>query len=124
MKATIRIINAHFYSYIGALPEEQTLGNRYIVNLTATYDASKAVESDNVEDAVSYADLYDVIAGNINYSNDKLLEYVAWQILSEILNTYELVDSCEVTIQKAIPPIEGIIDGASVTLSTCRNELV
>ena len=45
MKATIRIVNAQFYSYIGALPEEQVLGNRYIVNLTATYDASQAVQS-------------------------------------------------------------------------------
>ena len=57
MKATIRIVNAHFYSYIGALPEEQVLGNRYIVNLTATYDATKAIQSDDVADAVSYADL-------------------------------------------------------------------
>ena len=86
MKATIRIVNAHFYSYIGALPEEQVLGNRYIVNLTATYDATKAVQSDDVADAVSYADLYDVIADKIGHSRDNLLEYVAGQILTDILD--------------------------------------
>ena len=64
MKATIRIVNAHFYSYIGALPEEQVLGNRYIVNLTATYDATKAVASDDVADAVSYADHSDRADGH------------------------------------------------------------
>lgn len=121
MKATIRIVNAHFYSYIGALPEEQVLGNRYIVNLTATYDATKAVASDDVADAVSYADLYDVIADKVGHSRDNLLEYVAGQILTEILDKYQLVDSCEITIQKAIPPIAGVIEAASVTLAVSRN---
>ena len=122
MKATIRIVNAHFYSYIGALPEEQVLGNRYIVNLTATYDATKAVASDDVADAVSYADLYDVIADKVGHSRDNLLEYVAGQILTEILDKYQLVDSCEITIQKAIPPIAGVIDAASVTLAARRDD--
>ncbi len=122
MKATIRIVNAHFYSYIGALPEEQVLGNRYIVNLTATYDATKAVASDDVADAVSYADLYDVIADKVGHSRDNLLEYVAGQILTEILDKYQLVDSCEITIQKAIPPIAGVIEAASVTLAASREE--
>lgn len=122
MKATIRIVNAHFYSYIGALSEEQVLGNRYIVNLTATYDATQAVQSDDVADAVSYADLYDVVADKIGHSRDNLLEYVAGQILKEILTNYKLVDSCEITIQKAIPPIEGIIEAASVTLVASRND--
>ena len=121
MKATIRIVNAHFYSYIGALPEEQVLGNRYIVNLMATYDATKAVASDDVADAVSYADLYDVIADKVGHSRDNLLEYVAGQILTEILDKYQLVDSCEITIQKAIPPIAGVIEAASVTLATSRD---
>ena len=122
MKATIRIVNAHFYSYIGALPEEQVLGNRYIVNLTATYDATKAIASDDVADAVSYADLYDVIADKVGHSRDNLLEYVAGQILTEILDSYKLVDSCEITIQKAIPPIAGVIDAASVTLAARRDD--
>lgn len=121
MKATIRIVNAHFYSYIGALPEEQVLGNRYIVNLTATYDATKAVANDDVADAVSYADLYDVIADKVGHSRDNLLEYVAGQILTEILDKYQLVDSCEITIQKAIPPIAGVIEAASVTLAASRD---
>ena len=122
MKATIRIVNAHFYAYIGALPEEQVLGNRYIVNLTATYDATKAIASDDVADAVSYADLYDVIADKVGHSRDNLLEYVAGQILTEILANYKLVDSCEITIQKAIPPIAGVIDAASVTLAARRDD--
>ena len=122
MKATIRIVNAHFYSYIGALPEEQVLGNRYIVNITATYDATKAVASDDVADAVSYADLYDVIADKVGHSRDNLLEYVAGQILTEILDKYQLVDSCEITIQKAIPPIAGVIEASSVTLAASREE--
>lgn len=121
MKATIRIVNAHFYSYIGALPEEQVLGNRYIVNLMTTYDATKAVASDDVADAVSYADLYDVIADKVGHSRDNLLEYVAGQILTEILDKYQLVDSCEITIQKAIPPIAGVIEAASVTLAASRD---
>ena len=122
MKATIRIVNAHFYSYIVALHEEQVLGNRYIVNLTATYDATKAVASDDVADAVSYADLYDVIADKVGHSRDNLLEYVAGQILTEILANYKLVDSCEITIQKAIPPIAGVIEAASVTLAASRED--
>lgn len=122
MKATIRIVNAQFYSYIGALPEEQVLGNRYIVNLTATYDATEAVQSDDVADAVSYADLYNEVADKIGHSRDNLLEYVAGQILKEILTNYKLVDSCEITIQKAIPPIKGIIEAASVTLAASRED--
>ena len=50
--------NVRFYSYHGVAPQETAIGNEFIINLRLKTDFGKATETDEVEDTVSYADIY------------------------------------------------------------------
>lgn len=47
-----------FHGYHGVLKEEQKLGQKFVVDVDAWLDLSKAGETDSLEDSVSYAELY------------------------------------------------------------------
>lgn len=118
MKATLQIHNARFYTHIGVLPEEKVLGNLYIVDLTAVYDATRAIEGDDMTQGVSYADLYDTVRDVMeNRPGYSLLERVAAETLSAIHSRYPLVEECTISIRKSVPPIDGVMEGTSVSLT-------
>jgi dihydroneopterin aldolase len=70
---TIALHGAEFFARHGYYPEEQILGNRFIVDIEVSYDNDLSDQSDNLEDTVNYEQLrhstnndvtYQKIAGN------------------------------------------------------------
>lgn len=49
-----------FYGYHGVFTEENKLGQRFKVDLTAELDLSKAGQTDDLEQTINYAELYHV----------------------------------------------------------------
>ena len=47
-----------FHGFHGVLEEERKLGQKFLVDLDAWIDLKKAGKSDNLEDTVSYAEIY------------------------------------------------------------------
>lgn len=47
-----------FHGKHGVLPEERTLGQKFDVDVDAWMDLSKAGETDQLDDSVSYTDIY------------------------------------------------------------------
>lgn len=47
-----------FYGYHGAIPEEKTLGQMFLVDIDAWVSLKKAGESDNLDDTISYVDIF------------------------------------------------------------------
>lgn len=47
-----------FYGYHGAIPEENTLGQMFIVDIDAWVSLKKAGLSDNLDDTISYVDIF------------------------------------------------------------------
>ena len=60
----IELTNMCFFSHHGCFEEEQIIGNKFIVNLTVTYDSKRAQKTDNVEDALNYQLLYNEVAAH------------------------------------------------------------
>ena len=52
-----------FYGFHGVNPEERTLGQTYVVDLEVELDLQPAGRSDNLEDTISYTQLYRVAQG-------------------------------------------------------------
>lgn len=50
-----------FYGYHGAIPEEKTLGQMFMLDIDAWMCLKKAGLSDNLEDSVSYVDIYKLV---------------------------------------------------------------
>ena len=53
--------NMEFYAHHGHFDEEQTIGGRFTVDLVIDTDFSKAAETDNLEDAVDYSLVYEMV---------------------------------------------------------------
>ena len=75
----IYIKGARFRACIGVSELEREVGNDYVADLRLRYHIGKAMLTDDVNDTISYADVYDTVK-EIMQQPAKLLEYVAHRI--------------------------------------------
>ncbi len=119
LKSSITLKALRFYAYHGVLPQERKVGGDYEVTVTADVDLSQAMESDNVEDTVNYADLYEVIRQEMAVPS-QLLEHVAGRMARRILNDFPTVDMLHVEVVKLNPPMGADCQGAAVAIEVKR----
>lgn len=114
-KLTIK--NTTFYGYHGVKSEEKTLGGKYALDIEMLYDGRKAVLQDDVQHAVNYQEVMFTVTEILNESFN-LVETIAWDIASNILEKFGLVQAVTVRIRKYVVPIGEIVDfiEAEVTL--------
>ncbi|MCQ2350889.1 MAG: dihydroneopterin aldolase [Paludibacteraceae bacterium] len=113
--ATIRLENMQFYAHHGCFEEERKVGTYFSVDLDFTYDAGIAAESDNIDDAVNYAEVYNVVKEQMMIPSH-LIENVALRIKKALLERFTSISNATVTVYKLNPPIGGDIEKVSVTL--------
>jgi 7,8-dihydroneopterin aldolase/epimerase/oxygenase len=109
-----------FYGYHGVLQEENKIGQRFIVDLTLSMDLSKAGKSDVLEDTVNYADVYHLCKEIVEGKPRKLIEFVAETICQSILESFPLIQECQIKLIKPDPPIPGHYQSVSVELTRRR----
>ena len=119
LKSSITLKALRFYAYHGVLPQERTVGGDYEVTVKADVDLSQAMESDNVEDTVNSADLYEVIRQEMAVPS-QLLEHVAGRMARRILNDFPTVDMLHVEVVKLNPPMGADCQGAAVAIEVKR----
>ncbi len=105
---SIQLKGMVFYGYHGANPEEQKLGQRFVVDLEVRRDLRPAGLSDNLDDTVSYAALYRVVKEVVEGPSRNLLESVAETIAQRVLDGYD-VDAVRVKVMKPEAPIKGSV---------------
>jgi dihydroneopterin aldolase len=109
-----------FYGFHGANPEEQTLGQSYLVDLAVELDLSKPGETDRLSDTISYTHLYRTVKAVLEGESKNLLEAIAHSIALRVLEAFP-VTAVRVTVKKPHPPIQGsVIDYAAVDVYRTR----
>lgn len=103
------------YAYHGVLPEENTIGTYYLLNLEIHTDLWKAATSDDLHDTISYADINEVIHREMKIQS-KLLEHVAGRIISAMHRDFPQIDYIKLKITKTAPPMQGEMKGAGIEL--------
>ena len=105
-----------FWAHHGCFSEERIIGNRFVVQFSATYDMRKAASSDDLEDAVNYQVICDLIAEQMAIPSN-LLECVAKRILDQVTDRFPLLRQVTVSIAKINPPLGGEVGASRVTLT-------
>lgn len=118
-QAYITLDRLHFFARHGVMEQERTVGNEFEVSATLAYDASRAIDSDDVADAVSYADAVTIISREMSHPS-ALLEHVAGRIARALLDGLPALSGGTVTITKLHPPIPGQAVSASFTVAFTR----
>ncbi len=112
----IHLENMEFYAYHGHFEEEQKIGNKFRVNLTIEADLKKAAGSDKLEDTINYCSIYDIVKGEMK-NKSHLLENIAQRIIDAIHLNFNNISSITVKVSKLNPPMGGIMDSVSVTVT-------
>ena len=116
----IYVNGMEFYGYHGVFPEETKLGQRFKVDLIVEVDLSVAGKSDDLHDSVNYGELYNTCKMIVEGKPYKLVEAVAENIASDILEKFPLVAACTVKVIKPDPPIPGHYKSVAVEIKRSR----
>jgi len=110
-----------FYGFHGVRPEERTLGQQFLVDLSVYLDLSKPGDSDLLSDTISYTDLYQTVKAVVQDETYNLLEAVAQTIATRVLASFP-VEAVWTRVTKLSPPIAGVISkGASVEIYRAKS---
>lgn len=112
----INLEGMDFFGYHGVLPEENKLGQRFIVDACMYLDLRRAGKSDDLTETVNYAEIYHRVKSIVEGEPVKLIESLADRIASAILES-DLVVSVQVTVSKPGAPINGVFGNVSVTVN-------
>ncbi|RXT09030.1 dihydroneopterin aldolase [Ammoniphilus sp. CFH 90114] len=109
-----------FYGYHGVFPEENKLGQRYIVDIELYLDLSRAAQTDDLEHTINYAQVYELCKNIVENETFQLVEKVAQQIAERSLQQFHLLDELMVRVTKPDPPIAGHYDSVAVEIRRGR----
>ena len=54
------------FAYHGVAPQENIIGNEYIINLKLKVDISQAIQTDDVVDTVNYAEIHEAVKAEMS----------------------------------------------------------
>eukprot|EP00201_Polytomella_parva_P011627 CAMPEP_0175074942 /NCGR_PEP_ID=MMETSP0052_2-20121109/21654_1 /TAXON_ID=51329 ORGANISM="Polytomella parva, Strain SAG 63-3" /NCGR_SAMPLE_ID=MMETSP0052_2 /ASSEMBLY_ACC=CAM_ASM_000194 /LENGTH=116 /DNA_ID=CAMNT_0016343431 /DNA_START=169 /DNA_END=519 /DNA_ORIENTATION=+ len=105
----------------GVLPEERANGQTFVADATYTIDLRKAGETDNLEDTVSYADVYNDIKSVIEGPPSNLLEKVAADSCKTVLAHHPKIQSVRIFVKKVcIPGVTDKVDTVGIEVERSR----
>jgi 7,8-dihydroneopterin aldolase/epimerase/oxygenase len=102
-------------AFHGVDPQEQVVGGTFIVNLRLKVAVDKAVENDNIDDTVNYAEIFSLMKEEIMIPS-KLIENVAGRIAKRIIGTFPQVEMVDISVTKQNPPLGADCCGVGVQL--------
>lgn len=107
------------YAYHGVAPQENLIGNEYIIDLKLKVDISKATRTDEVADTVNYAEVHQVIKNEMAVPS-KLLEHVSGRIIQKLFDQFPCIEEIELRLSKRNPPMGADIESAGIELHCSR----
>lgn len=113
MSSKIYLRNVRFHAFHGVLPQEGIVGNDYLVNLVLDYDFSSAMQTDDLQGTLNYAEVYQKVREEMAVPS-KLLEHVAGRIAHRLFSDFPEIQKLQLSITKVNPPMSADSDGAGV----------
>ncbi|MDE6002547.1 MAG: dihydroneopterin aldolase [Prevotella sp.] len=117
----ITLREVRFHAFHGVMPQERKVGADFTVTLRVKADLSRPVFSDNVDDTLNYAALYDVLKCEMMHPS-RLLEHVAGRIGQAVFDSFPQVETVDVMLTKLNPPMGADSKGATVELHLINNK--
>lgn len=112
----IALHGVEFFAYHGFYPEEQKIGNSFIVDLEVDFEPAGNIDEDDLTNTVNYEQLYNIACEQMKQTR-KLIETVAQGIIDDIKEQYVFVDAVKVSIKKMNPLIGAKVKYSEVVIS-------
>jgi 7,8-dihydroneopterin aldolase/epimerase/oxygenase len=115
----IELTHIRAYGYTGFLPEEQTLGQWFEVELIIDLDLAPSGQSDNLMDTLDYRAVIETTKTIIKTAKFALVERLATEIAQAVLQ-FEQVQQVRVRLHKPAAPIPEF--GGRITIDITRHK--
>ena len=112
----IIISGIKIFAQHGCLKEEGKIGTYYIVDVSIKTDIKKAAETDELQDTVNYTEVVETII-KITKQKKRLIETVANNIATKLIQEFKKIKSVEVSLTKTSPPVKGEVKSVGVIVS-------
>jgi dihydroneopterin aldolase len=116
----IKLHNAVFYAYHGAMSDEQSLGGKFEVDVELHCDLTAAKEMDDLNATVNYEKVYALMSSVVTGKKYYLIEALAHSISSGIIAAFPPVMRTVVRVRKPGAPIHGVVENIEVQIETVR----
>lgn len=116
MYDTITIKNLEVFAHHGVYPEENKLGQKFLVTAELYTDFSNATENDDINMSVDYGEISHKITEFVQNNTYKLIETLAEKLAEMLLETYDLLNGVQIEIKKPWAPIGLPLEYPSVKL--------
>ena len=101
----------------GVYPEENKLGQKFLVSLVLYTDTRKAGLNDELENSINYGDVSQYVRQFFEENTFKLIERVAEKLAEGLLLRYSLLEKVDVKIEKTWAPIAIPVESVGVEIS-------
>ncbi len=112
-----------FWGTHGYFPEENKLGQVFVVDLEAKIDMTDMCEKDEFVWEISYVALYKAAKKVVETEQHKLIQRVAYRIIEEVFATTP-ASVVKATVKKPGAPIGGIFQHVACVIERTREEMV
>lgn len=120
MSDRIEIRGIKAYGYHGVFEGEARDGQDFIVDISINIDLQRASMSDELGDTVNYAEVAELVVGEIEGERVELIERLAGRIADHVMKAYPLISSLAVAVHKPQAPISASVDDIVVTVHRNR----
>lgn len=118
---SILLRNLRVFAHHGVMPQETVVGCWFTINLRLTTDFTKAMETDDLNGTVSYADVFKAVKEEMNIPS-KLLEHAGGRIVRRLFRQFPSVNRINLQLMKENPPMGADIESAGVEIDIERSD--
>lgn len=117
----IKIENLEIFANHGVFPEENRLGQKFLVSLILYTNIRAAAKQDALELSINYGEVSHFVTKYMKEHTSKLLETVAENLARELLLNYELLCGVTLGIKKPWAPVGLPLETVSVEITRSRH---
>lgn len=115
----IHLENVLFFAHHGVSPQETVVGNEFSISLKLKVDFSAATATDDINDTISYADVYAALKQEMEIPS-RLLEHVCGRMANRLFQEFATIEEIELKLSKRNPPMGADIESAGVEIRCTR----
>lgn len=115
----IYLENVLFFAHHGVSPQETVVGNEFSITLKLKVNFSAATATDDINDTISYADVYAALKQEMEIPS-RLLEHVCGRMANRLFQEFATIEEIELKLSKRNPPMGADIDTAGVEIHCTR----
>lgn len=120
----ILVSNLRLHAHHGVFSEENTLGQKFDIDIECRLNTRSFAENDDYSTAVCYGSLCQIAEDVSNTGPFALIEKFGHEIAITVLQRYQDIESILVVIRKRSAPVPQVVDYLGVEIERSREDLL